>query len=374
VKLSLSVLSFLVLFNASAVLAVDFTADTGFQYEQWKDDDDRKASQFHIPVTINAEQGKYSVSVLAGYAVTDIDLSDGRSESLSGILDTKLNLSYELTERLPVDLLFGLDFNFPTGTTDFMQEELILIMDPDLISINNFGEGFNVNPTVNAVKVWGDWVGGFGLGYLWRGKYDFSENFPDYDPGDIINATTEVRYYFLPEWNARAFGYYAYYGKDKVGGEEFAQEGSHYMFGVGLNYDRMEWSAGITGRGVFRDKNKLQETAGGLFTEDNNSQGDEWICDVYGTYNVNDDTTLKATLQGLYIGANSYAASSPRFIGSRKKGTLGLGAARKFVQGIEGELLLKGFVMSDEETNFPEPRDSTSYRGFLTMISVKKIF
>jgi len=40
-------------------------------------------------------------------------------------------------------------------------------MDPDLISINNFGEGFNVNLTLTFAKN-GELGSGGRFGYLWR--------------------------------------------------------------------------------------------------------------------------------------------------------------------------------------------------------------
>ena len=359
---------------AAPASAINFNFQTGIQYDWWDDDRDNNASQIYMPVKIEGSHKEYSATLLAGYANTSVDLSDGTSQSLSNILDTKLNLSYEIIGKLPVNVLIGLDFNLPTGKTDFTQEELVLIMDPDLISINTFGEGFNINPTVTVVKKWGDLEAGAGIGYVWRGKYDFSEDLSNYDPGNIINASAEIRYYFLSDWDARVFGYYAHYGKDTDDGADFAQEGDHYLLGAAVKYDQIEWIAGATVRGVFRNKSKFQESAGGLFTEDNNSQGIEWIGDLYFTYNLDDNTALQSSLQGLYIGENDYSSDSPRFIGSRKKVTLGVGATREFDQEVKGGLHIKGFIIDDAETNFPEPQDSTNYKGLSAMILVNKGF
>ena len=38
-------------------------------------------------------------------------------------------------------------------------------------------------------KEWDRWVVGLGVGYVWRGEYDFATNIRDYDPGDIFTAT-----------------------------------------------------------------------------------------------------------------------------------------------------------------------------------------
>jgi hypothetical protein len=357
------------------VSAVDFNAHTGFQFDWWDSDDDRKATQMSIPLTIDGKHQEYSLRVLTGFARTSVELADGTDESLSSILDTKLNFSYEVPGKLPLDLLIGLDLNLPTGKTDLSADELILIqeMDPDLISITTFGEGFNINPTINAVKKWKDWVAGMGVGYLFRGEYDFSVDTKKYNPGDVINVSAEARYYSQSDWDTRVFGYYAHYFKDKLDGDEIAQEGKRFLIGYGINYDQEEWVAGATVRVVIRDKLSRFQEAVGAPAEDI-SQGIEWVGDLYYIRELNSITTLKTTFQGIYIGENDEDSGSALFIGNRKKFTLGAGVTRKFENQVTAEANLKGFIMNDAETNFPQIRDSTSYKGLVAMISVSKGF
>ncbi len=146
------------------------------------------------------------------------------------------------------------------------------------------------------------------------------------------------------------------------------------MFGMGVENDHIKWVGGATVRAVFRDKSKFQETTGGLFTEDNNSQGSEWIGDIFFTYNLDDNTALQSSFQGLYIGKNNYPSDSSRFIGSRKKVTIGVGVTREFDRKIKGEFNIKGFIIDDAETNFPEPLESTNYKGLSAMVLVNKGF
>jgi hypothetical protein len=131
--------------------AVDINAQTGFHYDWWDDTKDNKAWQSNVPLRFEVRQQDFSLAVLTGYANTNLNPSPGGSRSLSHILDTKINLSYEILGKLPVDVLIGLDFNLPSGKTDLNEKELSLIMDADLISINNFGEGFNINPTLTPI-------------------------------------------------------------------------------------------------------------------------------------------------------------------------------------------------------------------------------
>ena len=107
----------------------------------------------------------FGFKIVAGGAYTLFSPGDSASSSLGAMLDTKMNLSYEFSKKWPVDILFALDMNLPTGTTNLSRKEERLIMDPDLISVTTFGEGFNVNPSVIFSRQWGDqWVTGVGFG------------------------------------------------------------------------------------------------------------------------------------------------------------------------------------------------------------------
>ena len=49
------------------------------------------------------------------------------------------------------------------------------------MALQRFGEGFDVNPTVIVYKNFGDWGIGGGIGYLWTGEYDPTEDIPSDD-------------------------------------------------------------------------------------------------------------------------------------------------------------------------------------------------
>jgi hypothetical protein len=370
----LLLISAAVLFHVSISSAAEVGVQTGFNLDYWADNNDSKAVQAYVPVEITYSRKNYSLGILTGYANTHVELTDKGDRTLSHALDTKMNFSYEISKELPFNLLFGLDLNLPTGKTEFKQEELVLIMDPDLVSISSFGEGYNINPTISAAREWGNMVAGIGIGYLWRGEYDFSDSVEDYDPGDIINTTAEVRYFFSPVWNGRVFGNYVWYGKDRVGSEDFYREGDYYQLGLGLNYIRTKWHAGLTVRSIIRDKSRTQDAGGGLSTENNKSRGDEWTGDLSLNYQLDDETTLKSFMQGLYISRNDYSPEEPRFVGRREKYTIGIGASREFTRQLEGGVTLKGFTMRDAEANFPEARSGRSYRGVSFIVNLTTRF
>ena len=221
----------IILFYAGALHAGDIKVRTGINYDWWEDDNDNKASQVYIPLRIETNFQQFSMGVITGYASTHIT-SGEEKKSLNSLLDTKVNTSYELSGNLPVDLLVGFDVNLPTGKTGLQTDDSKLIMDPDLISINNFGEGYDINPTLTVTKEMGNWVGGIGFGYAWRGTYDYIVK--DFNPGDILNSSAEIRYSFSSQMTSRFFSNIALYGADKVDGKDFYREGDLLLLGIGL--------------------------------------------------------------------------------------------------------------------------------------------
>src|SRR4030067_2269945 len=257
----------IILFYAGELQAADIKVRTGVNYDWWDDDLDTKASQVYIPLRIETRFQQFSMSVITGYASTHITRSGEEEKSLTSLLDTKVNTSYEFSGRLPVDILAGFDVNLPSGKTALKEDDLDLIMDPDLISITSFGEGLNINPTLTITKEINNLAGGIALGFAWRGAYDSNEEYTDYNPGDIINSSAEIRYSFSSQMTSRFFGNIALHGADKVDGKDFYREGDLLLLGIGLHLARTKWDGDFTVRSIFRGKSKkLKENAEGIIT------------------------------------------------------------------------------------------------------------
>lgn len=352
--------------------AVDVNIQTGLNFNWWDSDEDHRGSQTNVPVSIYAEKSNFSAKILTSFAHTYSDPSDVSSDSLSCIIDTKANFSYEVIDRFFADLILGLDFNLPTGKTKLSRQEQGLVLDPDLVLISRFGEGFNVNPTVALAKVWNNLAAGIGVGYLWRGEYDYSVDARDYDPGDILSLTGEISYYFSPRWQGRLFGEFAHYGKDELRSIDYYEEGEFFLFGVGANYYQTDWEAMLTVQGIFRGKSRFQEEGEGLRTEDRGSYGDEWSADLSWKYKLSKVSTLRSQLYYLWVAENDYATESPFYIGDRQKVSFAVAMARQFTPLLKGEIGLNGYLL-DVERNWFHTDDRT-YHGFIASIIVTKKF
>jgi hypothetical protein len=344
-------------------LAADTTFHTGLNYEWWSSDKSDHGMQLYIPLQADSKFQDFSFQVLGAYAYTNVNTSNSSSESLSKFTDTKLNLSYELVNKLPVDMLFGLGFNLPTGYTNLREDQLVFIVPPELMDITTFGEGLNINPTLIISTEWAQWVAGMGLGYTVRGKYDYSFDLHSYDPGDIFNINLEVGHDLTPDLYGRVFGEYLTFTKDKVQGEELYQEGNVVLVGLGTKYKQSVWTLDCTLQGILRDKSKVQEEgAERIAAENHNSHGNELIGDITYTRSLDEKSSVNALLQVLWIGNNDYASDSPFYIGKRQKTTLGVGYTRSLQSNVKCSLDLKGFTM-DDKRNIYHPDEDLKFKG-----------
>ncbi|MEK6779907.1 MAG: hypothetical protein AABY80_09590 [Candidatus Deferrimicrobiota bacterium] len=361
---------------AAAAPAAEPSLRTGFVYDWWKDTKDGTGRQAYIPVRVEVKDQELTIGLLSGIQHTQFDRAGQTNRTLSSALDTKVTSSYAILGKLPVDVLLGLDLNLPTGKTNLAQEDLVLLMDPELVSINGFGEGFNVNPSISVAKAWENWIAGLGVGYAWRGKYDFSTDLgmKDFEPGDIVTANAVAKYGFAPGWSARFFGSAAWYRKETAQGAALYREGDFYAVGAGLDRSWENTSAGVTLKSVLRRKSRITNGSGGLSPESNNIHGDEWWVLANLRHQLDGKTTLSSDLTGLLVAENGYPRDSTRHVGKRWKVALGVGVARDLGEGVEAGLSLKGFTMHDDEANFPQFRSARSYRGASAVLSLGKNF
>lgn len=361
---------------AAAPCAAETSLRSGFSYNWWNDTREGVGRQAYVPVTVEVRRGDLSVAVLGAIHETSFTRGAQANSRMSGALDTKVTSSWALTGRFPVDISLGLDLNLPTGKTDLSQDELVLLMDPDLVPVTTFGEGFNVNPTLSVAKAWGDWIAGVGAGYAFRGKYDFSSdlNMKDFKPGDVVTANAIVKRALAPGWSGRLFGNAAWYRKETAQGIARFREGDFYAVGAGIDRSWERASAGLSLKAVLRQKTRVPDGAGGLSTEPENIHGNEYWATVTARCRAYAKTLFTADATGLLITENGYPQGSPRHVGARRKVALGLGVARDLGEGLEAGLSVKGFVMHDGERSFPQPLDARSYRGASAVLSLGKSF
>lgn len=349
---------------------VECVTSLGIHFDWWESlRYGEKGLQLYVPLKIDFYYNNFSANFLSGYAYTVYDPVGQEHISLSDLLDTKLNFSYKLPEKLPFSILLGVDFNLPTGRTRLSSEKLNVIMDPDLVSITSFGEGFNVNPNIAIVKEFGKvWLSA-GFGYVWRGEYDYSNELIDYEPGGIWLFTSKLDFELNMQWHLWLINKYCWYGKDKLQGQDFYQEGDFVLFGAGIKYIKWPFEAKFGFEGIWRGKSKFPEDGYKLNLEDRNSHGDEWIYNLGINYWINSKTSINGSIQFLWIDENDYEKTSAYYLGERRKITFGLGLLRELNANIMTKIYVKWFTMHEQETWY-HPDEERDYRGFSVDISL----
>lgn len=354
------------------VFAADIGIETGMNYNWWNSDKKDDGGQLYIPVIIGGGYDDFSFDLLTSFAYTQSDDSGGRSRSLSCVVDTKLNFSYTLVGRFPTDVIFGVDLNLPTGKTKLNRDELALLLDPDLVVIRQFGEGFNINPTIAFAKIGDTWAVGIGVGYLLRGKYDYSETILDYEPGDILSITGEAVRLFSSGWKGRLYGEFARYGKDKVQRMDYYEESDFKLIGVEMGYSQKNWDTSLCVESIFRGKSKFQEKGAGLLTEDRSGYGDEYNLSLSGKYFWNDRTTIRYRAAYLRVYENDYAQNSPFYIGERYKVSFLAALLKTFSPTFNCEFSLSGYILDVGRDWYQT--EGRNYKGVMAGVMLKKQF
>jgi hypothetical protein len=362
----------LILFGSPA-FALEKQLDTGVSFTWFNNDNSDKGTQVAVPIHAEFVYGGFKGQLVNAFAYTSIKPDEGDSVSLSRFLDTKINLSYEVLGRPPADFLVGCGFNLPTGYTDFKADELALVsLPPDLLPISSFGEGFNINPYLGVSKEWERLAAGFGMGYQWRGKYDYSEMIQDLDPGDVLTVTAEATYALAEELQGRVLGEYASYGKDKVDGNNYYKEGALTLLGMGITYTRPSWKMDADLTGIYRAKDKYYTAVATPINSEKN-YGDEWQASLKHTCFLNSTTSVISHLGFLTIAKNGFTKDSPYYAGGRQKISLGGGMEKEFTKGIKGDFDLTLFTLKDKQ-NWNHPGEDLSYKGFTLSAGLNMAF
>ena len=345
-----------------ALYAKDITCSAGFNYYYWESTKREKGQQFYTPISIEATLKDFTFRVLAGYMYNYYDAQGRDSHDTDDILDTKVNLSYYAEDIVGIDVLLGLDFNIPTGRTNLSDEDIDALMDPDLVPITTWGEGFDVNPTITFVKSWEKIVVGVSGGFLWRDEYDYSKEFEDYDPGDIWRVTAEFRYYPTDSWLLRLYSAYTWYEEDEVDGDDFYEPGDLLEFGAGIVYERAPWRFSMAFSSYFRDKDRMETAAGNIRNEDHNSYGDEFLLRNSLRYSISEKQSVFGLLNFMRIEPNGYSHEDKFYRGRRQKAEAGLGWQWKFARDYRFQLISSLYLLHDEETA-DHPDSNRTYRG-----------
>jgi outer membrane immunogenic protein len=247
---------------------------------------------------------KIETRVKGGYVYAN-QSTQGQNATYEGPVDTQASINATFLNFDSVRPQLGVAVNLPTGTSYLPNHQRFARMDPDLVDIQSYGAGYNINPTAGfVIGLNKDTAMSFSAGYAWQGAFireavDLSAGLTaggggfgagafdlkrKIDPGDVFtgnaNYTTQIGKLVL-------LGTFAYMseGRVKVDGIESGRQGARYVSNLTATYpidDR--WALALNGSWSFQEKNEIQAPGGGLVTEPKNSNSNVLIGSIEPSY------------------------------------------------------------------------------------------
>jgi len=171
-------------------------------YKFWSlDNSDDQGWQLVAPLDVTYtfqldNKSRLDLSARSAYIISENEspLAEGRVSTFS---DTVVGATVSVDRFADWQPFITLDVNLPTGKQTLRGDQKNAVMDPDLVPLVRFGEGFNFNFSVGMTYLVPDtkWALTGAVGYNWRGDYvadgDLNETF---DPGDQLTALFRVQY------------------------------------------------------------------------------------------------------------------------------------------------------------------------------------
>jgi hypothetical protein len=316
---------------AAPAAADQWTVRSGLHLDAWSADSSSGQGSGHqvlVPLGIFYDTPLWGLSARGSAGTSKHDLDGAPSASMTGFTDTTVAGYYRLRVS-GTEIRFGLDMDLPSGVSSLKTRDLPAVQDEDLVALQRFGEGFDISPTVIVYRSFGDWGLGGGIGYLWTGEYDPTEDISgdDFDPGDELTVNVLGDVFIGDVWRFIGRVSYTTFGTDERGGFETFREGDEIDIGASLEWRPEPWWALLSVRDIYRFKAERLNAAGQLTEEPQNSRGNEIRGAVTVGYIIDDAWTVRGTVDVRYVAANDYATSAPLYDGGRFKIAVGPGFA-----------------------------------------------
>jgi hypothetical protein len=338
---------------ATPAAADEWTAWTGIHLDAWSGAG-QDGHQVLAPLSLAFDTPFWGLSIRGAVGDSARDPGGNRqSGQITGLTDSTLAGYYRWVVA-DVEIRAGLNLDLPTGVSRLKTRDLAAIQDEDLALLERFGEGFDVNPTITAYRSFGRFGVGGGVGYLWTGEYDPTEDIPgdDLDPGDELTVTALADVSIADATRLIGTVTYTMFSADSLGGRDTFQEGDELDFRVTLEWRPEPWWIAVTFRDIVRFKAERLDAAGRLTTEPRNSRGNDIRGAVVVGYIFDEFWTIQGVVEVKHVFANDYPESDPLFDGGRTKIAIGPTVTwlphRRF--GIEGGF--RYFFMDVERSPF----------------------
>ncbi len=196
------------------------TLNTEFRYASWRGDrgfpldlvpvrgDRGHGAQFYVPTALNVTgrpvtDWKLDFTTRSGF-VTARQGTAGAQGSVSTMTDTQVSGTATYMGVNGIQPYLSLMLNLPTGLSALYGNSRFARMDPDLVDISSYGEGFNVGPTAGVnIPITTSLLASLSVGFTSRGKFQreglidpvtFLQPTDHVNPGDVVTGTASLGY------------------------------------------------------------------------------------------------------------------------------------------------------------------------------------
>jgi hypothetical protein len=178
-------------------------------------------SQLYVPFAlqfVGTPSDQFKVELLGrGGWVRSQQRTFGVSGEVNTVTDTVASGTVTYLGLNGIQPFVSLNLNVPTGKSALFGTAANARMDPDLVEIGSFGEGWNIGPTAGFnVPLAPSLLLTMAAGQTWRGAFDRensliavaaieTQQLTSLNPGDVFTATASLSYASGP-WSASIYG------------------------------------------------------------------------------------------------------------------------------------------------------------------------
>jgi hypothetical protein len=214
-------------------------------------------------------------------------------------------------------------------------------MDPDLVEIGSFGEGWNIGPSAGLnISLTESLMLTASVGYTWRGSFDRErssaeinpavQSLTSLDPGDVLTGTLTLGYQDR-EWSWSATGTVSEETTTTENGVDLYKAGRRYLASavVARNWPGQWGQTTINASYAHSNRNEvLFLGAPAIITETVNTNSDLYRVGVQHLFLIDDTLALGPTASYLHRNNNAYGAGTLQFVPEKERWAVG-GLARK---------------------------------------------
>jgi hypothetical protein len=277
-----------------------------------------------------AANGTQTTPLMSGQVATQVDTSVTEKVTYLGFAG--------------VQPFASVSINMPTGRTVLFGNSAFARMDPDLVELATYGEGWNVGPTVGVnIPLTQTLITSFGLGYTLRGAYYREDTFDPTSltqgvirlgPGNVSTANATIAYR-NGGFVIQGSGSYSMETVTTVDHQPFTKAGDRYLASIAMGNAWTDYlSTTITGIYSHSLRNKVVDpSVGDLVVEAFNSNSDLFkaVLDVTVKQNA---WSVGPTGSYLFRNNNSWNSTAMEFLPAKTRysagGTAGYAVTNTF--------------------------------------------